>query len=172
MMAVLAISSWAMGIWWYPRTKSTTEKIVAPAVAEVKDCMWGFGACKVSKISTTIWKKKAQTENNWMSRMWQKLCHYVSIEASFWCCSSETTAISMWDMWFEIYPKGFSQKSFGFGASKVSVKLGTKRYTVQTNSRYLVSRWEPEATCASRSRRWRSRSLERYGHFDTSKKPA
>ena len=43
MIAVFLMSSGAMGIWWYPRTRSITEKIVAPAVAAVKEWMCGSG---------------------------------------------------------------------------------------------------------------------------------
>ena len=42
-IAVLGMSSSAIGIWWYPRTKSTTENTVAPAVDAVKEWIWGKG---------------------------------------------------------------------------------------------------------------------------------
>ena len=42
-MAVLAIWSAAIGIWWYPRTKSTTEKTVAPEATAENEWICGRG---------------------------------------------------------------------------------------------------------------------------------
>ena len=50
-MAVFCISSAAMGIWWYPRTKSKTEKTVAPWVTSAKEWMCGRGY-RSSKVAT------------------------------------------------------------------------------------------------------------------------
>ena len=42
-IAVLGMSSSAIGIWWYALTRSILEKMVQPAMRSLRDCMLGMG---------------------------------------------------------------------------------------------------------------------------------
>ena len=117
-IAVLGMSSFLTGIWWYPLTRSTFENMVHPASSAAKSCTWGIGkvseGCvfesrrghhcwgltsiqiyilteRVLPNKTEYWMSKLTTKSN-------KVFFFSSllliIPATYRCCTVDTTHLN------------------------------------------------------------------------------